>query len=83
MQHVKPLPLEEYRSRVGTNLDLILGGASMTIRHVNMLDRRPMFDTKAQCELDHAEAVLEKALEKIRAAKAAYDSKPVELSYAS
>lgn len=81
--HVAPLPLEQYRQRVGHHLDLIEAGAEMTARHVRYLDRRPMFDTNAQIELDHAEAVLERALAKVRAAKAAYDSKPVELSYAS
>lgn len=78
MNTVRPLPLDEYRDRVGHHLDMIEAGANMTARHVRTLDRRPSFDTRARGELDSLEATLERALAKVRDAKAGYDSKPVE-----
>lgn len=77
-QFVAPLPLADYRERVGHRLDLIAAGAEMAARHVNALDRRPAFDTKARHELDLTEATLERALQKVRGAKIAYDQKPQE-----
>lgn len=79
-QFVRPLPLEEYRQRVGHHLDLIEAGAEMTVRHVLALDRRPAFDTRAQAELDHAERVIETALLKIRSAKKSYAGKAAEVA---
>lgn len=75
---VQPLPLDEYRQRVGSRLDNISAGADMAVRNVLMLDRRPAFDTHARSDLDALEGVLQRALEKCQAAKAAYDQKPQE-----
>jgi hypothetical protein len=79
---VKPLPLEEYRTEVSKPLQFIEHGASMIARHVAMLDRRPGFRAMAQDELDGAELVLEQALAKVRAAKVAYEQKPMESPHA-
>lgn len=81
-QFVAPLPLDEYRQRVGHHLDLIEAGAEMAARHVRALDRRPAFDARAREELDCTEMVLEQALAKIRVAKVAYEQKPMERSHA-
>lgn len=75
---VQPLPLDEYRQRVGHHLELIEAGAEMAARHVRALDRRPAFDARAREELDCTEMVLEQALSKVRAAKVAFEQKPQE-----
>jgi hypothetical protein len=50
----------------------------MIRRRVGMMTRQPGFETMAASELDMAEAVLERALVKIRAAKVAFTQKPQE-----
>ncbi|MGM4987395.1 hypothetical protein [Tardiphaga sp. 841_E9_N1_2] len=79
---VQPLPLDEYRTEVSENLQFVEHGASMICRRVAMLDRRPGFRTMAQDDLDQAELVLEQSLAKIRAAKVAFEQKPMERSNA-
>jgi hypothetical protein len=82
-QFVAPLPLEDYRSKVGEHLQYIEHGASMICRRVAMLDRLPGFETQAQDEMNRAEATLERALGKVRAAKLAMEHKPQERTHAA
>jgi hypothetical protein len=82
-QFVAPSPLEQYRSEVGEHLQYIEHGASMICRRVAMLDRLPGFDTRAQDEVNRAEVTLERALDKIRAAKIAMGHKPQERTHAA
>ena len=83
MQHVAPLPLEQYHKEVSEHLQYIEHGASMVCRRVGMLSRTPSFRARAQDELDRAEQTLADAIEKIRTAKAVYASKPQEMAHAS
>jgi len=77
---VQPTPLEEYRNEVSEHLQYIEHGAGMITRRVGMLSRAPGFRAMAQDEMDTAEAVLERALANVRAAKAVYEQKPRERS---
>lgn len=75
---VQPLPLEEYRAECGEHLQYIEHGAGMICRRVAMMTRQPGFRTMAADEIERAELVLEQSLAKIRAAKVAFEQKPME-----
>jgi hypothetical protein len=80
---VQPLPLDEYRGTIQTYLDKIEGGAEMVARRTRQLLALPEFDTRAEYEVASAERVLEKALQRIRTARAELANKPRESSHAS
>ena len=82
-QFVAPLPLDEYRSEVSEHLQFIEHGASMIERRVAMLTRKPGFRAMTEDDLSKAELVLERALAKVRAAKVAYEQKPMERTHAA
>jgi hypothetical protein len=69
------MPLEAWREEVSKPLQFIEAGAAMAARHAHRLPGRPAWETKAQCELERARAVLEAALEDIKAAQSIYARK--------
>lgn len=70
--------LEDWDKDVRPHLNFIAAGAEMASRHARRLPIQPGWRTASQDELDDARKVLEDALQKIIAAQAAYESKPIE-----
>lgn len=73
-----PMPLEQWDIDVAYHLDMIRAGVDQCLDHVAKLPLRPSWETLAEADLDRCEAVLQRALEQVRRAKAAYRDKPVE-----
>lgn len=72
------MTLEEHRAKVKPHLDLIQAGAEIAARHVRMLPHKMPYPTSAEDELAETQQTLERALERIKAARAAYEAKPLE-----
>lgn len=72
------MPLDQWDREVRVHLVMIEAGAQICVRHVMRLPARPRFESKAEDELRHCEAVLEKALGDVRGALAAYHDKEVD-----
>jgi len=70
--------LEDWDKEVKPHLNSIAIGAEMAARHARHLPIRPDWRTHSQDELDDARKALEAALQKIIAAQAAYESRPIE-----
>lgn len=69
--------LAEWDEQVGQHLHSIIAGAAMVKSHVSQLVYRPSFDTMAFEEIENVERCLDRALDKIRYAKRAYQEKPI------
>ncbi|MBN8968959.1 MAG: hypothetical protein J0G95_10915 [Rhizobiales bacterium] len=72
------MSLEVWDKTVKPHLEYIEAGAEMAARHAKQLPIRPGFESRAQYQLIEARKILESALEKVKAAEAAYDAKPLE-----
>lgn len=72
------MTLEEHREKIQPHLILITAGAEMAARHVRMLPHKMPYPTHAADELAETRQTLETALEKIKAAQAEYEAKPLE-----
>lgn len=70
--------LEDWDRNVRLHLNFIADGAEIAARHARHLPIKPEWRTASQDQLDDARAVLETALQKIIAAQAEYESKPME-----
>ena len=70
------LTLAEWDEKIAPHLHAIEAGALMCSRHVGQLVYRPVFDTLAEDELAKVEALLDVALDRVRAARSKYDRKP-------
>jgi Histidine kinase len=66
-------------ARAKHHMTYLAAGAEMASRHARALPFRPPFPTAAVDELRDAEAALEEALQKVRAAMIEYNSKPLEI----
>lgn len=71
------MTLPEWDETIAPHLHAIEAGALMCSRHVGQLVYRPVFDTLAADELAKLEALLDIAIEKVRAARRTYQEKPV------
>lgn len=69
------MTLSDWDTQVSPHLQFIEAGAEMATRHVGFLPLKPLFETRAEFELERARLALEGALAKIMAAQAAYQKK--------
>lgn len=71
------MTLTEYDQQVGQHLHAIVAGAEMVKSHVGQLVYKPAFETLAFEEIENIERALARALDKVRAAKQAYQNAPI------
>lgn len=73
-----PMSLEQWHATMTPLLDKIECGALMAMRNARRLPIQPQFFTRAEAALGDCETVLTTALQRVRAARAAIDSKEID-----
>jgi hypothetical protein len=72
------MTLEQWHAEMTPRLDKIEAGALMALRNAERLPTRPPFYTRAEAALRDCEAVLAAALDNVRGALAAIESKEID-----